>query len=289
VSQPVLLSLVCALLCAVNDILYKRTASADTGGKYAFYCMSSFFSLAFFLIFCLFKSGIVFDTVNIVFGILAGILSFFAYMFFLQSFGSGNTVLTVTIFRLNLIPGIILAIIFLSEELSLRRTLAVILCVISIFLLMAGKNKGSFSIKNIRTVFLILSVAACLIAGLLNLINKTSVMRGGDPVQILLWRFLVVSLLSLVPFYLYRPNASDSAKTGIKRISISAASGILVALLNLCALIALTTGDLGLVVPITQMAFVPVSLFSWIALKEKVDPVKIAGFVCAVFSIFLIT
>ena len=289
-SRAALLSMACALFCAANDIIYKQTVSRDAGGKYAFYCMSSFVSLVFFFAFCLFGGGISLDAANVGFGMAAGVLSFFAYIFFLQSFGSGNTVLPVTVFRLNLVPGIILAVIFLHEELSPRRMLAVVLCIAGIVLIMAGKNLSNFSAKNIGAVFLALSLAACLIAGLLNLLNKAAAMHGCDPVQLLFWRYFVVAFLSIVPFRLNRPAhpEPERAKSGKTRAAISGVSGILSALLNLCALEALKTADLGMVVPITQMAFVPVSIFGWIALREKTDLVKIAGLVCAVLSVFLI-
>ena len=62
--------------------------------------------------------GIAIDSLNLKYGLLLGILSYLTYMFYILSFSQKNTSISVTIYRLHMIPAVIFAIIFFNESIS---------------------------------------------------------------------------------------------------------------------------------------------------------------------------
>lgn len=280
-SHAVLFALLGAGLNSANDLVYWKSAiGRSVKVVYLFYFFSSLFSAVFALLSTLLINGsFVIETVDVLYGILLGVLSFCAYILFLFSFSGSNTSVSVTIYRLNLIPGIILAVIFLDETISWRRGLGVILCVVSM-LLFAGKLRYGLAQKKP----LLLSLGACILGGVLNLLNKVAMLHGADSARLLFWRFLAVSLISGVILWTKRP-----ARPVFKDIKYAMLSGLLLMLAVLSILTALKTGAVSVIIPITQMAFVIVALISWAFLGEKMTKTKLAGILCAIFAVILIS
>lgn len=280
-SPAVLFALLGAGLNSANDLVYWKSAIGRSVKEvYLFYFFSSLFSAVFaFLSTLLMKGSFAIVTVDVLYGILLGVLSFCAYILFLFSFSGSNTSVSVTIYRLNLIPGIILAVIFLDETISWRRGLGVILCVVSM-LLFAGKLRYGLAQKKP----LLLSLGACILGGVLNLLNKVAMLHGADSARLLFWRFLSVSLISGIILLTKRP-----ARPALKDIKYAMISGLLLMLAVLSILTALKTGAVSVIIPITQMAFVIVALISWAFLGEKMTKTKLAGILCAVCAVILIS
>lgn len=280
-SHAVLFALLGAGLNSANDLVYWKSAIGRSVKEvYLFYFFSSLFSAVFALLSTLLMKGsFAIETVDILYGILLGVLSFCAYILFLFSFSGSNTSVAVTIYRLNLIPGIILAVIFLNETISWRRGLGVILCIASM-LLFAGKLRYGLAQKKP----LLLSLGACILGGVLNLLNKVAMLHGADSARLLFWRFLAVSLISGVILLTKRPD-----RPALKDIKYAMISGLLLMLAVLSILTALKTGDVSVIIPITQMAFVIVALISWAFLGEKMTKTKLAGILCAVLAVILIS
>ena len=280
-DPAVLLALAGACLNSANDLVYWKSAiGRSTREVYSFYFLSSVSSAAFaFSLTLITKGAFAVVLVDVLYGILLGLLSFSAYILFLFSFSGSNTSVSVTLYRLNLIPGIILAVIFLGETITLRRGFGVMLCIISM-LLFSGKLKHGLAQKKP----LLLSLGACLSGGLLNLTNKVAIMHGADALRLLVWRFLLVGLISGVILWTRKPT-----KLTLKDVKYAMVSGLLLMLAVYAILIALRTGDVSVIIPITQLAFVIVALISWAFLAEKMTVAKVAGILCAVCAVVMIS
>lgn len=278
----VTLALTAAAFNAGNDLLYRKASliSRNTG-PLPFYFVSSAASSAIALGFDIFNSGgpgkLHFETVDLFYGGILGVLSFVTYILYLMSFSGDNTSVSVTIYRMNLIPGIILAVIFIGEVISLKRGLAIIFCVLSVLLL------GSFRFGRLKdNRHLLLSIGALLSGGVLNFINKSAVIHGGNALNLLFVRFLVVSVLTGI-FIIHK----KSFKFDKKALKYAILSGLLLMIAIYLILEAFKTGDVALVLPITQLSFTLIVIASWIFFKEDMNVKKLSGIILAIGSVLL--
>lgn len=276
----VVLALSAALLNTMNDLVYRASSMFAVKKKvYSFYFFSSLFAAIFSLIIIFTKERVIrFSSIDFQYGVILGVLSFITYFLFLMSFSSSNTSISATIYRLNMIPGIILAVIFLGEDISLRRGIAIVVCLISIILFVGHNDAGT----NYNKYFLF-SLGACAVGGILNFMNKVAVQHGGSPLSLLFWRFSTVAILAVILLIIEKGVCFD--KDIIKYSSIS---GFLLLMAIFFVLEALKKGDLSLVLPITQLSFALIAIISWVVLKEKTSLKKIFGVILAVSTILLI-
>lgn len=283
-----------ALLNAANDLVYRSSSAGKNREEVlSFYFVSSAISAVISLAAGLvIYKGAIFDVPSIVYGVILGVLSFLSYILFLFSFTGNNTSTTVTIFRLNMIPSIILAVIFLKESISLKRGIGIALSIVCIFLI-AGfhvPGKGQDKIR-LMDKSIVVSLFACLFAGFINFTNKLAVNAGTKSFNLLLWRYIVVTLIA--GFFLFKERRWE-IKAGQWHITrkgffIAFISSIILWSSILNMLIAMETGDVAMIIPITQMAIVIIAVISWLFFKEKMYPRKVAGIILAVMAVILIS
>lgn len=271
-----------SLVNTSNDLVVSKQASNPKGGGVLpFSFLSAVFSLlsAVVLMFIIpaGQTGQFFAQADLIYGSIMGLLSFGTYYFFYKSFSGSNTTVAVTIFRMNMVPGIILAILFTSEEITLKRSLAIIACVISIAL---------FSSWNFReqkfSIHLVYSIIAMLMGALLNLFNKIGVRSGGTPSKMMLFRFLVVILVTAV--VLTRNKLWTFSRSSIK---FAAASGFLLVMSIYLFMTAVKTSDISVIQPITQLSITFVALISWLFYGEAMTAKKVLAILLAFSTVLL--
>lgn len=279
-NSAVLLGLLGAVFNTANDLIYRVSSAGVTKKKVlSFYITSAFSSVLVSLVFNFILYGdLSFSHKEILYGIILGILSLITYILFIFSFSGDNTSISVIIFRLNMIPGIILAAWLLNESISLRRASGIILCILSIFMLTKREPKKAKG-RN----YLMFSIGACLFGGILNFMNKIAVNEGCLPFKMLFWRFATVFILCGI--FVFAKKQWEFS-TGI--IKYAFVSGFLLIMAVFFILEALKTADVSLVIPLTQMAFAFIALISWIFLGEKMTLRKLVGLIMAIFVVILI-
>ncbi|MDD3840552.1 MAG: EamA family transporter [Clostridia bacterium] len=284
-DRALIFALLTMITNACYDLVYRKSSLLNNNSKdiYSFYFYASFFSAFFaFILNIVMYKGIAIDSLNLKYGLLLGILSYLTYMFYILSFSQKNTSISVTIYRLHMIPAVIFAIIFFNESISIKRVLGIIICILSILLFTITKdtsnNKGD--IKS-----LMYSTGACICGAILDMINKLAVMNGASTFKLLLCRYAVVSLIALL-IMLVRKCDILINKNNFKYALIS---GFLMVIALCFALEALRIGDVSLVLPVTQMSFILVAIISVIFYKERMDRKKILGIILSIIAIFLIS
>ncbi|MHB1483381.1 MAG: DMT family transporter [Saccharofermentanales bacterium] len=266
-----------------NDLLYRKMAVINRDNSHLpFYFLSSAAAAIIAFFFVILEShgisGIVFQAADIIFGLTIGVLSFFTYILYLTSFSGANTSVSVSIYRMNLVPGILIAVFFMGEIVSFKRSIAIICCLASVYLLGSWKS-GKAADKR----YLYLSIAACLSGGVLNAVNKIAVTHGADSFNLLFVRFLMVTLLAGIVI-INRKSYNFENKT----IKYAVFSGLFLMSAIYFILESFKTGDIALVLPVAQLSFTIIVIISWIFLKEKMSVRKISGIILAVLSITLI-
>ena len=277
---PVLFAIGAAVCGTFNDLVYRKNKINSAREKvWLFYFLAAISSAAYcFLYITLSKGSFHFDLPTALLGAMIGVVSFAAYILFLFSFDGVNTSVTITIFRMNLIPGIILAMIFLNEAITLRRVFGIVLCIVGMLIFSYQKTEQKLKIK-----FLVLSICACLFCGVLNYANKVAAIEGMDSFYVMFWRFSTVAMISIVPLLRKPPE-----KFLLSSIKYPMISGFLLMMSVFCTLAALKNGDVSLVIPITQMSFIVTALISWIVFKERMTLSKLLGIVCGLLAVVLI-
>jgi Predicted membrane protein len=276
----VLLAILIAMIGSLNDLIYKKN-SADSGNdrKCLFFSLAAVFSAMYcFLYIIAFKGGFHFKLLELAYGTGIGFISFAVYILFLFSFDGINTSISITIFRMNLIPSIIIAMIFIDETITIKRGIGIALCIIAM-LLLSSKMSG----QGIKKKYLLLSLAACLGCAALNFANKFVSMHGLDPFFIMFWRFSTVSVVSFILLFFIKPGSISA-----RDFKYPAISGLLLLLSVLCTLVAFKSGNVNLVTPIGQMSFILTSLYSWAVYKERMNATKLVGISCGVLAVIMI-
>lgn len=280
----VLMALAAAMLNTGNDLVYRNVSNKSKKDTLFFYGMASFVSFGVLFLWMMLTRHIIrFDFTNIGYGLLIGVVSFFTYTTYLSSFSKASTSSVVTIFRLNSIPSILLGIAFLNDTISLRKGIAILMC-IGCVLLFKEKDNGQVRSQS-RGVML--AVIACLFSSVLNFINKLAMKNGGDNMSVVFFRFATVTLIVVVMVIVkYRKELSQISRSEIQKPIFS---GIFLVLSILVAMEALKKGNISVVMPIVNISFIFVALISKIFFKEKISPKKWIGIAIAFVAIFLIS
>lgn len=282
-NVAILMAFGIALAVTCNDlIMSKQSRNANGEGAMSFYFLSSVFSMIVAGLFMLVRPGGIagfgFSSADVFFGILMGLLSFGTYYFYIRSFTKDNTTTAVTIFRMNMVPGIILAILFTGEEITLKRGLGIVACVISIALLSSWNFKGQK-----MSIHLVFSFCAMFMGATLNLVNKIAVRQGAIAFNLIFWRFAVVTVIT-AGILLFQKTWTMRMKTA----KYTFLSGSLMVLSIFLMMSALKSIGLSQIQPIAQMALVFVAIISWLFYKEAMTPRKILGIVFAFVTVILI-
>ncbi len=279
-NLSIFLAIAVAVFGAINDLIYRKNKiHSGSGVVWRFYYLAALSSAVYCFIVLLFsQGGLSFTCQTIAFGVLIGIVSFATYILFLFSFDGVNTSVTITIFRVNLIPTTVLAVIYLGETLSFNRVIGIALCMISILLFSSMRQGKTLHHKN-----LLLSIGACVSCSMLNMLNKLAALNNLNSFQVMLWRFIVVSIISGFVLLKKKPG-----RASIREFSFPAISGLVLMLSVLCTLEALKISDVSAVIPITQMSFVITAVISWAAYKEKLGFTKLLGIACGALAVILI-
>ena len=252
--MAILFAIFGAVLNTGNDLVYRRSAfGLGMPTILTFYFFAAVASLAFGGVGALISSGFASDPREMMFGAGIGMISFCGYLFFLMSLSGGSASVSVTIFRLNMIPAIVLAALILGERIGLERGAGIILCVVSIYLL-AGSDKTSDGVSRMQ---ILLSIGALLFGGTATFLNKVATNHDYDSFHLLFWRYVVVAIVSGIALSIMRAWAPRR-----DHATFAPLSGLFMSASVFFILEALSNGDLSMVMPITQLSFVFVTFVS---------------------------
>lgn len=266
-----------------NDLIFKVTAKQQEGRNIALFYLLQ----ALFIIVCclaavwLLQLGSILHMTSLQFGLPIGVATYATYMLVLKSLVKGEVSTNITIFRLNFVVSSVLAVVFLGEILTVRKIIGLLLCcaaILVLFLSTPRSIRGSHS--GLR-----FSIPACLLAGGLNILIKVAFNNGALIVQLILYRYLVVAVLAATPFLIsHKQNGGGSGR--IYLLALLSGMAMMFALFFTFA--AFQIGDVALVTPINQLAFVFSTAGAVLILKEQMSTKKILAIVLAVSSILAI-
>jgi drug/metabolite transporter (DMT)-like permease len=266
---------------AVKDTLFKTVARQDGGSRILlFYGMKSALIAALCLpIILLIRREPLLHPTSLVFSLPLAALAALGYLASLASLVDGDASTNVTIIRMNFVLTSAFAVIFRGEALGPRKIAGSALCLLALLLFyLGGRSRGALH-RGIG-----LSVLAGFAMAALNIVNKTALGAGASVPHLVMYRYVLIAVFCTIALAVRRQSFVPRPRLAL----VSGICAVLMLVSTFCALTALQTGDLTLVIPITQASFLFTSLFSFLWLHEKLDWGKVAGLVAAVAGLIVI-
>lgn len=267
-----------------NDLLFKSSAK-HRGGRniMLFYLLQAGFIAALSLAaVLLFPLGPLVHRSSILYALPIGVGTFAIYILVLKSLVEGEVSINITVFRLNFVVSSLLAVVLLGEVLTVRKVAGLFLCAAAIVVLFLSAPRQTHRSRS----GLGFSIPACMLAGGLNILTKTAFNNGALVVQLILYRYLVVVILAAL-FQLLKHGQRDRGDRRIYLLALLSAVAMTFALSF--TFTALQIGDVALVIPIIQLAFVFSSAGAVLLFKERLSALKVIAIALAVGSIVIIT
>lgn len=281
-------SLIYALLslifAAANDVVFKRYAAKERSrGAYVF---------GIGLIWLLLQvptaiaHGVEFPiaAATLGCGLLAGLFVTASNLLLLESLTHIDASLGSTIYRLNTLGVVVLAMLFLDEPLGVNKGLGVLAGIVAVFLLYRRDGHCQAAHRTF-TLYFSLAVIASLFRALYGVTSKAGLLHGAD-----LQPMLILGALSwIVGGAGYAFFREKRLRVTRKKALYSLLSGILVFLIVNFLLLAIEHGQASIVIPIANMSFILALLLSVALGMERLTPLKLAAVVAAACSIILLS
>lgn len=267
----------CSMACAAgNDLVFKQRAAAGIPPARHLTMLSLVWAGCFAI--PAFAAPWAAGDPALAWGLLAGLLGVVANLLFLTALGGSEVGACATVYRLNLVPAMLLAVVLLDEAMNLRRALAVSAALGAVAFL-AGPRQGT------GWRWLWLAVAACIARAGMGLAYKQGLVLGAEPSRLLFVNgvvWLVGSLLWMLVAERGRgPLSRGDAAWGLL-------SGVLISGNVLFLTLALARAPLSDVLPITQLGFVATAVAAAVVYREALGWAKLAALALAAACIVIL-
>lgn len=285
-SHAILFALLSLFSAGLLDVVYKRYSRKDRSrGTYVFgigvvWCVLQTATLV--------VSGkpLVVDTTSIHYGLFAGVCLTLSNLLLLESFTHINISLGSTVYRLNTLGVVVMAFLFLGEDLGPLKLLGVGLGIVAVGLLYKPDSKEVPTEKNVHFLpFFLIAVAASLFRAGYGVITRGGIVSQADPQTML----LICALCWVVGGALYARLREGRFRLTKKKAGYALASGMLVFLVVAFLMLAVKYGEASIVIPIANMSFVMAMVISVVLQYETFNFRKGAAMIVACLAIAVLT
>lgn len=275
-----LLSLACA---GIVDVVFKRYSAADRSrGVYV---------LGMGVVWMVLQAGIVvstgalprLDADTIAFGMAAGLLIAVSNTLLIESLTHIDVGLGSTIYRLNTIAVVVLAVVLLDEALTGIKLTGVVLGVGAIVLLFERKHAHAEA-RSLYRIFFALVVVASLLRACFGILAKFATQHGID-LQLML---LVNAPIWIAVGALYAWRRRERIHVDAATLRYAMISGALLCGVANFLMLAVARGEASVVVPIANMSFLVALLISAGMGMERLSARKLVAVALAVAAIFVL-
>ena len=285
-SHAILFALLSLFSAGMLDVVYKRYSRKDRSrGTYVFGIGVVWFVLQTITL-VVSGGSLVVDTPSIHYGLFAGLCLTLSNLLLLESLTHINISLGSTVYRLNTIGVVVMAFLFLGEELVAMKLLGVGLGVVAVCLLYKPDSKAVIMDNNDHfLLFFLIAVAASLFRAGYGVITRGGILNRADPQTML----MICSLCWVVGGALYARFREGRFRLTRKKAGYALASGILVFLVVAFLMLAVKYGEASIVIPIANMSFVLAMIISVVLQYETFNFRKGAAMIVACLAIATLT
>ena len=222
------------------------------------------------------------DQATIVYGAIAGLLLTLANILLIESLAHIHVSLGSTVYRLNTIGVVVLAVIFLNEPPGACKLTGIGIGILSVLMLYDTSRVDPG--RNIYTAFFMMAIMASLFRAMYGIVSKMGLLSGADLGSML----LIIAGSWVVGGSAYALLRERTVKVTKKTWAYSAVSGVLVFLIASFLMLALNYGEASIVIPVANMSFVLALLVSVLLKMEALTLKKAVSMLLAVISIILL-
>lgn len=270
-----------AMLCyGICDFIYKRSAQVNLPAHYVIMLQARFFC-PLVLLYAVLTHDLRLK-LPALWGGLAGLFIFIGFYNFLSSLATGAVSINATIFRMNFVVTVILAMLFLGEPLSSPKLAGLALSLAATWLLLGGGTLSSLEIS--RRSLLQVSLAT-LSLGAANFFHKLGLDEGMSPATMVSAHAVAFTICAT----LFGWIGAHRIRPQVRAWTYAAPAALALLAAFLLLLNALKRGEASVVVPIAQMGFIPAAILGMVVLREAITGRKIAGLVAALAALAALT
>lgn len=230
-----------------------------------------------------------FDTITsisfktLLFLILSGIVTGLSWLCYFKALQLGNVNKVTAIDKSSTILTMILAIIFLKENITILKCISIILIGMGTLLMVENKEDHT-QIQDQKWLFY--ALGSSLFASLTSILGKIGINGIESNLGTAIRTVVVFTLAWAIVFMKnkHKEIKNINKKTGIFLIL----SGLTTGLSWLCYYKALQTGEASIVVPIDKLSIVITIIFSSFILKEKLTTKSFVGFIEVIIGTLLL-
>lgn len=271
------------LFAGINDVIFKKYAVKNRSR--GMYVLGVGITWAILQVSYSFFSGtsFSFDILTIQYGLLAGILLAAANISLIEGLSQIDVSLGSTVYRLNTIGVVVLALAFLSETIDPIKLTGITFGVISVLLLYKS-NTGDTAHQN-ANLFFWLVVFASLLRAAYGVASKIGLSASADRNTIL----LLAALCWIVGGAFYAKYVEKRFVVTRAKALYSLVSGVLAFCIVNFLILGLEVEKAIIVVPIANMSFIITLFISVLMGAEKINTKKVVTTVFAAGSIVLLS
>jgi drug/metabolite transporter (DMT)-like permease len=274
----VLFALISLAMAGLNDLLFKRQARSAECGRYM--------AIVGVVWTGVFSAAAIFSqaaptTSSLLWGLLAGSFSALANYLLILSLRKLDASVGATIYRLNMVPAAILALLFLGEELSPYKALGLALGCLAVLVIQSGGRRERRH-GGIEPA-LLLAITASLLRALMGITYKLAASAQRE------WFLAAQGPMWIGVGLMTRPRGKSRAALAGPDIFLALASGILICGNVFSFSWATQLGDASVVIPISQMSFIVTTLLAQLLMKERMTASKALAIALALAAVLFLS
>lgn len=279
--MPVLFACLSMTCAASNDLLFKRRAR--DGAPPARHLLAVAVVWTAFFAWPAIAPGGAWSDAALWWGAVSGTLGIIANILLLESMRGCEVGTAATIYRLNLVPATLLAVVALGEAMTPTRAVAISVAIGAVALLAGARPVGAAR-------FIALALAACLARAGMALAYKQGLGEGAEACRLLVMNGLAWIVGAVAYGLILSARGGVGGLTGWRRGDVlwGLASGLLLSGNVLFLALALQGAPLSQVLPISQMGFVIAAIGGCLLFGEAVTLRKGAAVLLGIAAILLL-
>lgn len=220
---------------------------------------------------------------TIIFLILSGLSTGLSWLCYFKALQLGNVNKVTPIDKSSTILTMILAMIFLNEEITLLKIVSIILIGIGTYMMIEKKKDDKVASDN---KWLFFAIGSAVFASLTSILGKVGI-EGVESNLGTAIRTIVVLVMAWIVVFVTRKQ-TEIKNIDKKSWKFLIFSGLTTGLSWLCYYKALQDGQASIVVPIDKLSILITIEFSYFYLKEKLNKKSVTGLIGIVVGTLLL-
>lgn len=224
------------------------------------------------------------NTKTLIFLILSGIATGASWLCYFKALQIGDVNKVTPIDKSSTILTMLMAFIFLGEEITFIKGISMILIGIGTYLMIIKKE--NVTVENKSNAWLIYALGSAIFASLTSILGKVGIENIDSTLGTAIRTIVVLIMAWIVVFVSKKQNTiKDIDRNSWTFLFLS---GIATGASWLCYYRALQTGPASVVVPIDKLSILVTIIFSYIVFKEKLNKKSAFGLLLIVLGTFLL-